>query len=202
MAVTNLSSVKYHEGRKIFSIKAEKIEISPKKMGFFRMGFFKTATIHGLRIDYFAYPDITGAIAAPVDFKQFLQANDAIPIDQIKELKIKGIEIYLFHHQDHWQSSIKCDSAGLDFFKRDFILSGNVSILSADNKKLQTSSLRWVTDKNQLIADGDYILTTGESIVKGKGLSCDYFLTCVDLDSIPDKQLLTKKINPNNPLKF
>ena len=195
MYVSGLSFIEFTDTQKTFSLKANTIEIFKKKIGFFRMGFFKAAKINGLKINLYFNPAGEKTIEDSMDLEQYLLNNESIKtlsLNNIKELKIEDIEINFFRN-DQLVSSIKSDQASMAFYKKDFVFSGNVSILSGNEKTLQSHSLRWINGKKQFSTTDDYQLSTGVFMIKGKGMSCDYMLDNMHFVSEPQKYILSKK---------
>lgn len=194
MFASGLSFTEFKDTQKTFSLKANTIEISKKKIGFLRMGFFKAAKINGLKINLYFNPDGEKSIEDSIDFEQYLLNNESIKtlrLNNIKELKIEDIEINFFQNEQR-VSSIKSDQASIAFYTKDFIFSGNVSIFSGNEKILQSQSLRWINEKKQFITTDAYQLKTDAFLFEGKGMSCDYMLDDIHFLSEPKKYVLPK----------
>lgn len=185
MSAKGISSVEFKDNRKIFELETDQIKISKKKVGVFRIGFLKIAEINKLKINCYLDPDTQDSTENILNFDRVLFNNNALKslsLDSIREIKIKNIEINLFK-KDELISSIKSDSAGIGFYKKGFVFSGNVFIRS-NNRSLNTQSILWLKDKNQFNTTDNFLLTTDASIIKGKGLSCDYMLDDIHFVSV------------------
>jgi len=193
MSASGLSFNTYNDNQKTISFKADTIEIARKKVGFFRIGFYKTAKINGLQIGIFFYPEQKKLFEGSADLAQYLLNNESfetLSLDNIKELVIKDIEIN-FYQNDHMVSSIKSDHADIKFYKKDLTFSGNVLIACGNEKALRSHSLSWVVAENQFSTTDTYRLIMGEYIFEGKGISCDYMLNKVNFLSEPKKYSTT-----------
>jgi len=64
---------------------------------------------------------------------------------------------------------------------RDLLAYGNVVVVSVQGDVLETDSLRYVTDVDQIVSDSPVKLTRGKSVMTGVGLRCDHELNSVDI---------------------
>ena len=189
MFAKNLSFNGYKDAQKTLFFKADTVEVAQKKIGFFRIGFYKTAKIKGLQVDIFFYPEQKKPFEESVDLKQYFLNNEsfvAFRLDNIKELNIRDVEIN-FYQNNHKVSSIQSDHAEINFYNKDLTFYGNVLIDCESKRTLHSPSLSWVGEENQFSTTDAYRLIKGESIFEGKGISCDYMLNKEIFFSEPKK---------------
>ena len=189
MFAKGVSFYGYQDAQKTLSFNADTIEISRKKIGFFRIGFYKTATINGLQIDIFFYPEHKNTFeATSLDIEQYLlnESFNVFRLDNIKELEIKNVEIN-FYHDNQKASSIQSGHAGIKFYNNDLTFYGNVVLSCKDKGTLHSDSLRWGGEEKQFSTEDSYRLVLSESSLEGKGISCDYLLNKITFLSEPKK---------------
>ena len=181
MSAKGLSFNGYIDAQKTLSFRADTFEIARKKIGFFRIGFYKTAKIKGLKIDIFFYPEQKKPFEESVDLEQYLLKNESLDAFRLENIEIN------FYQNNHKVSSIQSDHAGINLYYNDLTFYGNVLIDCESKGTLHSPSLRWVSEERLFSTTDTYRLIKGESIFEGKGISCDYMLNLVNFLSEPKK---------------
>jgi len=63
----------------------------------------------------------------------------------------------------------------------DMVAYGDVVVVSVEGDVLETDSLRYVNETDQIVSDSFVKLTRGNDVITGYGLECDHELASVDI---------------------
>ena len=80
-----------------------------------------------------------------------------------------GLEVVFYNDSGKVQSVLTAESAKIDETNNIMIASGNVVLISSENKKLESEELVWDEVKNKIHTNKNIVVTTGREVVEGKG---------------------------------
>ena len=187
---TGLNYTEYLENEKVFSFKIGSIEVLRRKIGFFRLGFYKIAKIENVCLNFYKVdnPNSRDKLNLGLSFKKFLSSYGKKLGYDIKRLigeSIRGIEIEKIRINIYngvtLLSSISSDKAQVDFGKKEVIFKGNVKIASILDRLLECERIRWAQETDRFKTKGSYRLRIKDKIIKGKELETDYLLAKVKI---------------------
>lgn len=182
MSASEISFVEYKDSQKRLSFKTKKIEVSRKKIGFLRLGFYKVVELEGLKAEVYLYDDEKTNIEDVIDLNNSLLNNKSVQtlnLDNVFELKITDFWAK-FYKEGDLISSLKSDNADFIFYQKDLVFSGNVILRSGNNKILKCESLRYLRDRKLFQTKDDFRLISGREVIVGKGLVTDYLLENIE----------------------
>jgi len=174
-----LSFEEHFEGRKLFTLKIDTVKILRKKVGFLSLGFFKVTRLENVRIDFYEVMKNPGS--TPHNFLNF--EKSLLSKNNLKLLKpkgVKGLEIVKItvnvYREGRLLSSICSDKAKIEFGKKEIIFEGHVRIASGEDRSLECSKIRWITDTQTFRTREHYVAKVNGRIIEGKGLETGYLL--------------------------
>jgi len=81
------------------------------------------------------------------------------------------LEVYFYNDSSQLQSTLMSDYASIDEEKKIMIAQNNVTLISSDDKKLETDELTWDEKKNKIYTDKKVKITTGKEVIYGEGFT-------------------------------
>lgn len=190
MSASGVSFVEYKDSRKRFSFKTKEINVSRKKLGFLRLGFFKVVEIEDLKTKVYSYDDEKTSSQDSLDLNNYILNNESVQLlnlDNVYELKIRNFYASFYKNGD-LILSIKSDKAGFVFYKKNLVFSENVILRAGNGKILQCQNLKYLREKKQFQTKGQFRLISDIKVIEGKGLVIDSLLK--DIESISTVQNL------------
>jgi hypothetical protein len=175
ISLKGLSFVETQDGREIFSLDIGSFKIRKIKLGFFRVGLFKTAELENVEINFYINENVKGITKEPFDFEKCFLASELPGLEKVRGVEIKNIKINIMQ-ENRIISSISSDYAEIDLARKDVIFKGNVKISSQEDKVLRCYRIRWVNKTNRFKTNDFYKLTKEGKAFEGKGLETDYLL--------------------------
>lgn len=171
------------EGRQRISLRADRLCIEKKKIGFFRCALINEATLeHAIIHIYGNRGEENGAHGSgtgdrTLTFRDAF-ARDGLPsfhTKKIASIVMKPVSVELHDEKTSVTSSISADSAVIDFERRCILFQGAVRMASG-NRTLVTSRLNLFTDAAEIRCEHHFTLTTPERRLEGERLISDIFL--------------------------
>jgi len=100
----------------------------------------------------------------------------AISIERFQDIQPSLIfsdhlEVYFYNDSSQLQSTLMADYASIDEDKKIMIAQNNVTLISSEDKKLETDELIWDETKNKIYTDKKVKITTGKEVVYGEGFT-------------------------------
>ena len=81
------------------------------------------------------------------------------------------LEVYFYNDSSQLQSTLMADYASIDEGKKIMFAQNNVTLISSDDKKLETDELIWDENKNKIYTDKKVKITTGKEVIYGEGFT-------------------------------
>jgi len=186
----------HFEGRRLFSLKADRLKVSGKKAGFLRLGFWKVAKFENLSIDFYSKPcgtEIQDSNGRVIDGAEFSDLGDFfMRNDKLKRMMpkgVKGVEISNIsinqYREGRIVSSLRSDQAKVDFRGKELVFKGNVKMACGNGKTLQCGKMSWLAEAKKFKTSEPYVLKTRHQTLRGKGLQTDYRLENMVLQDFP-----------------
>jgi len=100
----------------------------------------------------------------------------AISIERFQDIQPSLIfsdhlEVYFYNDSSQLQSTLMADYASIDEDKKIMIAQNNVTLISSEDKKLETDELIWDETKNKIYTDKKVKITTGKDVIYGEGFT-------------------------------
>lgn len=169
----------FDDGEKVLSIKADKLTVEKKKLGFFRLGLINVAIFKNAVIDVYLKRKLSGN--DPDFIREALPSlKDAFPSFSTKRISSIIIEPVCLNLQDENSllTQITSNSAIIRLTKQNILFKGGVQVASGD-KSLITERLNFFTENSVMKADRHFILKTPEKKIEGNRITVDMFLNVV-----------------------
>lgn len=197
--VTGLSINEYSEGRKLFTLRVEAVKIYRKKVGAFRLGFWKIARLEKVHIEFYAPPcdeqidpgQQNGSdgpyLSQPIavktedggpDFGEYLsniRDLKALQLKGVKGIEIDKIQIHV-NQTNNRVSSISADKAKFNPGNKSFTFEGSVKIKSADGRSLECRKICWHPETKKFKTSGHYVARLEDRTLEGRVVETDYLL--------------------------
>lgn len=90
-------------------------------------------------------------------------------------------KIEFFDEFGSLQTTLTSDNGEYFQTTRDMLAYGNVVVVSVDGDVLETDSLRYVNEDDQIVSDSRVKITRGRNVTTGVGLRCDHKLNSVEI---------------------
>ena len=175
------------EGRRVIVIKADRIIVEKKKLGFFRFRLMNVAKFENALIQIYGKREITDTADTVDDhllkgltFEEAFSKEtfSSIPAKRISSMVMAPIYIEI-HDEQSVVASISAGSAAVRFTRHYLLFENNVKVVSGD-RVLTTDRLRLILDKAMLQTKGHFFLKVSDRQWEGHGLTTDVFLNPLD----------------------
>lgn len=174
----------YFDGNKATSIKADRLLIEKKKLGFFRFGLMNVARIENALIRIYGREELSGNNADDsydnlkknLSFKETFSKETlpSFPIKRISSIVIEPVIIELRDEQSVI-TRISAASAVINVTKRSILFEGNVSMVSGD-RSLKADRLSLFPEKAIIKTGSRFLIKTPQKEWEGHRLTMDIFL--------------------------
>lgn len=177
------------DGRKRFTLAVDEVLLTRKKMGVFRLGFWKEAVLKNARIDLYPEEIDTGSSEngpgrfqdAPDSGKSGFDASlfdeqnlKALNVHGVKGVRVQGFFVRI-HKKDGGVTTLESRGAGLQPGKKRIVLEGNV-VVTAGTRSLCCERLFWDLETNRVRTSGNYSGKIDKLSLQGRGVQTDLFL--------------------------
>ena len=166
----------FDDGEKVLSIKADKLTVEKKKLGFFRLGLINVAIFKNAVIDVYLKRKLSGN--DPDFIREALPSlKDAFPSFSTKRISSIIIEPVCLNLQDENSllTQITSNSAIIKLTKQNILFKGGVQVVSGE-MSLITERLNLFPENSVMKTDRHFILKTPEKKIEGNNITVDMFL--------------------------
>lgn len=171
------------DGQRIITIRADRLTIRKKKVGFFRFSLLHEPLLqHGLiqlhdeqLLNRTQVTDSPGERKPSLDQLFSKEALPDLPIKNITSVAIMPVILEMFNGAGEIATRISADSAVIHFSSRDILFKGNVRATSGPRQVL-TGSLSLLAEQKVLTTEDRYLLTDQQNRTKGRKLRTDLLL--------------------------
>jgi hypothetical protein len=184
---THLRIDDYRNGGRTVYIEIDQLSVVHKKMGFFRLGFMKTARMEHTRIDFY---EPSSTLKTQKNTPVTGLGSDRLT-NQLSWLKhylpgnITGIEMIdvrfsFLKTSGNPTCSISAEKAWAGMQASKIIFTGNVKVVTNSGAEMSGQKIVWLTDTGKLTTDRSYIIKKGGQEMRGQGLETDFALSTIE----------------------
>jgi len=184
--INGLCLTHFLKKKKVYSIRADALNIRRGKLGFLSAGLFKTIDMKNVKIDFYGYEE-----GNFIDLGKYFSKIDPGPL--IKSRRIKSISIQNavinIYKRDRLISSILSEKVKIDPKNRKIIFKGNAKIVS-QGRVLEANSFVWLPKRHMFKTDGACKFISEKGTIKGMKLEFDPLLKRIRGKNLKLKKLM------------
>jgi len=162
--------------------------VAHKKLGFFRLGFMKTARLEHTRVDFYE-PASTRKTPKNIPMTGLGSDHLNTHLSLLKHYlpgNITGIEMIdvrfsFLKTSGNPSCNILADKASVGMHGKKITFTGNVKVVTNSGSELSGQKIVWLTDTGKLTTGRSYIIKKGGQEIRGQGLETDLALSTIGL---------------------
>jgi len=191
MTFSGLTYTDSYEGKVVFSMKVGSMILSKKKMGFFRIGGLRQLELKNVVADYHEpAPGTDDRVVKDESGRNREQHRDLHSYllsagqsflrsgsGRLAGLEARNIRLR-YHHADNSLTEIQADLLELEWNNLALRLQGHAQV-RCDDRRLNSEEILFQTEEKIIFTEDNYVLTTGATTHRGKGIRTDLHLRAV-----------------------
>ncbi len=183
---TQLKIDDFRNGGRTIYIEIDRLSVVHKKMGFFRLGFMKTARLEHTRVDFYE-PSSILKTQKNIPMTGFGSDRLTTTLSWLKHYlpgNITGIEMIdvrfsFLKTSGNRTCTISADKASVGMHGKKITFTGNARVVTNSGAELSGQKIVWLTDTGKLTTGRSYIIKKGRQEIRGQGLETDLALSTI-----------------------